>query len=350
MSECPFFIYLMQISFLIANLGIRGSVRRVVSLSNKLIERGHTVTIYHSDGSPCDWLHCLAVTRPLEAITADRHDLVIYFGTREHAELVRQTDTRLRAYYVLGINERQEAEITSLMLSGKPVVDDDRTLVLREAIQDREHLILANCSALANWLKQFRPDIYPVYGGVDFDIFQPNSTGKVAFRIVAGGAKREIEGTEIIKRSVETAQQKEPHIELKLYAGMGYSQAKLAELYSSADVYLDAQHHGGWNNPVAEAMACKTAVICTDIWGNHDFAHHLKTAYITDDNPEALAAGLLEVLKDGELRRRMVVGAYEMIRPFTWDRATDQLEAAIPSGMRTPTGILREKALINERL
>lgn len=64
------------------------------------------------------------------------------------------------------------------------------------------------------------------------------------------------------------------------YCGKGISQEKMAEKYSSADIFVEASWQAGWNNPVAEAMACKVPVVCTDIGGVKDFAFHEKTALL----------------------------------------------------------------------
>lgn len=50
----------MKISFVEPHLKIYGGIRRVIELSNRLTERGHNVTIFHSDGSPCEWMKCIA--------------------------------------------------------------------------------------------------------------------------------------------------------------------------------------------------------------------------------------------------------------------------------------------------
>ena len=51
---------------------------------------------------------------------------------------------------------------------------------------------------------------------------------------------------------------------VETYYGKGIAQSKMARIYNSADVFVDASRNsGGWNNPVVEAMACRVPVVCT---------------------------------------------------------------------------------------
>lgn len=47
----------MKISFIEPHLKIYGGIRRIIEFANRLAERGHDVTIFHSDGTPCNWIN-----------------------------------------------------------------------------------------------------------------------------------------------------------------------------------------------------------------------------------------------------------------------------------------------------
>lgn len=316
----------MKLSFLIKNLGVRGSIRRVVELSNHMTMRGHEVTIYHSDGSPCSWLTCYAQTAPEAQFTDDEHNAAIFFGDMEHWEMFQKARISIKCLYILGINERDPDLIP--ILTGD-VLTDERTTTIRAALRASDVRILANCTMLVRFMRrQFGIRAYPVVGGINFDVFHPRGGERDPLMVLAGGAARRIEGTIEVLQTLEIVRQTIPEVHLELYANRGYSQIALAELYSRAAVFLDCQHHGGWNNPVAESMACGTPVVCNGIWGNQDFAKNNQTALIAE-SPEKLAQAICYLLKNPDVGRRLSERALVKISPFTWSRAADQLEAAL---------------------
>ena len=68
----------MKISFVEPHLNIYGGIRRILEFANRLAARGHDVTIFHPDGSPCDWMACNAkVKRSADAVN-EAHDVIVY--------------------------------------------------------------------------------------------------------------------------------------------------------------------------------------------------------------------------------------------------------------------------------
>lgn len=319
----------MNISFLIANLGVRGSIRRVIELSNRLLLLGIDSRIYHSDGSPCQWLNGYAPTFPEEQVLADNHDVLIFFGDPHHWEMVKQANAKVKSLYVLGLNEK--SDLQSALFGNSST--DSRTRAIRECLKQSDVMVMANCSAITEFFTSSGIHCYPVFGGVDFNLFQNSgSAERDPFMVLAGGSKRGIEGTATVLEIMEMVKKAVPDAYLETYSGKGYSQSTLADLYCRAGVFLDCQHYGGWNNPVAEAMACKTPVVCTDIWGNRDFAVNKVTALLSND-PVRLARYVVRCLTEPELVAKLTKAAHETIKEYTWERATVQLLNAIETEM-----------------
>jgi hypothetical protein len=59
----------MKISFIEPHLKVYGGIRRIIELANRLTKRGHDVTIFHSDGSPCGWIKCVAKVKSYDSTT-----------------------------------------------------------------------------------------------------------------------------------------------------------------------------------------------------------------------------------------------------------------------------------------
>jgi glycosyltransferase involved in cell wall biosynthesis len=103
----------------------------------------------------------------------------------------------------------------------------------------------------------------------------------------------------------------------------------MARVYASADLFADASRNsGGWNNPVAEAMACRVPVVCTHNGQVEDFAFDGKTALMSPPaDAAALATNILRMIRDDALRRRLTDAAYDHIRTFRWDDAIERFES-----------------------
>lgn len=104
----------------------------------------------------------------------------------------------------------------------------------------------------------------------------------------------------------------------------------VGRVYNGSSTYLCPSWREGFGRPAAEAMACGCAVVSTDNGGVRDYAEHGVTALLSPPkNPQALAANILRLLKDDDLRIRLAKAGHECIQEFTWERSTDLLEQFI---------------------
>jgi hypothetical protein len=315
----------MRIGFLISHLGIAGSVRRVVELSNRLQRRGHEVIIYTATGETCNWLTLEAPAEPLKNIGGD-FDALIKLGGTELTPFFEAANARRKITYLLGIGPDTDGLIAD-MVRGIQKPQNRRIAETVAAI--REGRTIANCTAISRWVEEISGLPCPtVPGGVDLDTFKPGP--KQSFLVLGGGCKKGTDGTQDILDAKKIVIEAEPRAVFAFYFYLGLSQPELAALYGSADVYVDAHHGGGWNNAVVEAMACQTAVVCTDIMGNEDFAIDGETALVVPaGDVDRLAEAVLRLLKEGELRVRLARNGRRHVQQFTWDHATDCFEAAV---------------------
>lgn len=105
------------------------------------------------------------------------------------------------------------------------------------------------------------------------------------------------------------------------------SDDELARLYSSADIVVSPSWYESWPLPPLEAMACGTAVITTRP-GTEDYARHMQNAFVVPArNPATLAAGLLRLMDEDSLRRRLGEAATKSVRGFSWETAVSRMEA-----------------------
>jgi GT2 family glycosyltransferase len=104
--------------------------------------------------------------------------------------------------------------------------------------------------------------------------------------------------------------------------------AQLAQLYSTAGLYLLASRHEGFGLTAAEAMACGSPVVATEADGNEEFCVNGETALTAPaDDVETLARHCMRLQRDPELAASLAQAGRQRILHYTWDRVIDLLEA-----------------------
>jgi glycosyltransferase involved in cell wall biosynthesis len=315
----------MKISFIEPHLKIYGGIRRIIELSNRLTERGHDITIFHSDGSDCKWMKCIAKVKSYDDVLKEEHDVIIYNDPNPiDYRLAKKAKAKLKVFYVLELYDKELLKGINLKIFLRR-----NMLILKKSLRS-PYLKLSNATWEKEWLKKnITIDSTLLLGGVNTEMFHPVETKKnpSEIRVLCSGDSRERKGTKTIIEAVEIAKKEDPRIILDTYHGKGIPQEKMAEKYSSADIFVEGSWQAGWNNPVAEAMACKLPVVCTDIGGVKDFAFHEKTALLVPPKDSmSMASTIIRLIRDDKLRATLQKNAYQHIRQFEWDKSTSELE------------------------
>jgi len=328
----------VRIAFIEPHLRVFGGIRRILELSNRLADRGHEVTIFHPAGTPCEWMDCRARTEPTARLAEHELDAVL-FNDPNPVDLraAREARARVKLFYVLELYE------TRLLTGLRPALwlpRHERTRLMRRCLRSH-YPKLANATWLVEWLARHM-DITAelLLGGVNREMFHPVEVPRVsgAFRVLCSGDPRPRKGGDTIRAAVELARREAPGIELATYHGAGIPQERMAETYAAADVFVEASWQAGWNNPVAEAMACGVPVVCTDIGGVRDFAFHERTALlVAPRDAPALARAILRLHGDVALRARLAAAALDEVGRFDWDASAERLERILDAKLAGAT-------------
>ena len=127
-----------------------------------------------------------------------------------------------------------------------------------------------------------------------------------------------------------------PPVVLPVFISYIQKPAQLRNLYNSAAIFFSPSLGEGWALPPAEAMACGCAVICTDIGGHQDYAFHEDTALMVQPgNISDMVEKFLLLLADVNLRLRIAGAGNELITTaFSWERSVDKLESCFYEALK----------------
>lgn len=105
---------------------------------------------------------------------------------------------------------------------------------------------------------------------------------------------------------------------------------KLRDLYATSDIFVAPSWSEGWNLPPMEAMACKCAVVATNVGCIMDIGIHKKTAMVCEPHDTQLMAhSIEELVRNQELLEEISYGGYDKIKGYTWEKSTAMLEAVL---------------------
>ena len=98
--------------------------------------------------------------------------------------------------------------------------------------------------------------------------------------------------------------------------------------YANCTVYACPTTKASFGITLLEAMACGAPIVCSNIEGFTDVVRDGHDCLMTElGNPHALAEGLLKVLGDAALRRRLAEAGLETVQHYAWPIVTDQVLA-----------------------
>jgi glycosyltransferase involved in cell wall biosynthesis len=333
----------LKIAFVEPHLELYGGIRRVLEFANRFVDRGADVTVFHPTGAPCVWMPCRARTRPTAALFGSSFDAVVFNDPPDY-RLVRKARAALKVFYILELYDKDRLRRWNPKILWPR---KGRMLALKRCLQ-MPFLMVANATWIQRWLfENLRIESELVLGGVNRELFHPvpgarSRGGDVV--VLCSGDPREHKGTQTVVEAVARARRSHPAIALDTYHGKGIPQREMAARYASADLFVDAQWHAGWNNPVIEAMACGTPVVCSDIGGVADFAFHERTALVVPARDvDAFAGAIVRMVESPDLRAQLSANALREVERFDWNAAADRFLALLVerSGGVAPQAVAR---------
>ncbi len=83
----------------------------------------------------------------------------------------------------------------------------------------------------------------------------------------------------------------------------------------------------GFGMVLLEAMHMGVPVVASNTGGIPEIVlDQMNGILVERENPEALSAGILSVLNDGSLREKLVRNGREMVKKFSWEKASKEVD------------------------
>ena len=352
----------MRIQFVLNMLVLTGGVRVVFEHSQRLMARGHEVRLIAPhrrlpalragavawkrylkerwSGTVEDGLRSYGLADhvvwfdPEAGHPAPEADAVLATAWETAEWVARMPERAGRKYYLI-----QQYEVWTEALRER--VDETWRLPLRKIV-------------IAHWLERLALDRFgvPVWAripnGVDTNRFRPpEARSGPPFTIAMLYDRSPHKGVEDGVAALWEIHRAEPATRFLLFGrnrlrhrlppGSRYvrdpRQADFPRVYQAADVLVNSSHSEGFSLVTLEAMACGCALVATAVGEAPEMGRPGQEYLLVPPGQSgALAREAIELLRDPGRLRRVAASGLGLARRYTWEHATDELEAALVRG------------------
>lgn len=348
----------MKITFIAPGIGISGGTKAIFEFANHLHERGHDVSVVYPlipMSLEVNWYNLRKlVSKGFSTATKFKRGVgVDWFNLKANLKRVPTLAERFvpdadiviatlwkTAYYVSNYNKNKGEKF--YLVQHYEIWDGPE-----EKVNNSYKLGLHNI-VNSTWLKNILQDELNakvealILHAPDWNQFYPETVARnnSILRILLPYRREEWKGTQDGIKVFEIAREKCPNVQLVMFGEatgkdapryVEFHQApsndKLRRIYNSCDIFLFSSHSEGFGMPPMEAMACKLAVVTTNVGAVLEYAVSGETALVSPPkSPELLAENLIRLIENEGLRKQIAEAGHNHIKGFTWGKATDELE------------------------
>jgi len=349
----------MDITFIVPCKDLAGGLRVVAAYGNALIRRGHRVTVIYPKRT-------LPVKENLRRKTRrwlfrERDHLDFFRGCLLEAPEIAERHIPDGDCLVATAWETAEWAKDFLRRCGEKfyLIQHYETWSGGEERVDATFRYPFKKIVISRWLKRVveeksgESDIPVIWNGKDFFLSEALGEGMnrefdIGMLYSPVSFKRTVDGVSAIKEAMQTAPDLKTVLfgseypKERLWEGVRFirrpSQEQIRKIYLSTRIWISPSLVEGFCLPALEAMGLGCAVVATDSLGIRDIIDDgVNGLLVEPGNPQALAEKILTVLHHPTLEQRLRIAGLKKSEQFSWETATDQLEAYFKehSGTRT---------------
>ncbi len=314
----------LTLGVLLPHTKLYGGVKRFLELGNSFVKTGHDFIVFTPDGIAPYWIEYHGRMATFDDLPYYNLD-ALWTTTVRYMGMVLNSNARHKIFY----HVRKSEKIKSL--TRNPQVE-----------------IYACSSNIYDYdLHHYGRQAVKAFGGVNMANYAPRTdysiTSDRPLTVIAYGRLAErVKGTKYVVRACERLHAQGLNIKLLLYDTPTGDKAaekieqfsckcpyefilnhpfdRNSELFARADIFVSAENprYSGWNNTVAEAMACGLPVVSTKA-GTNDLIIDQETGLLSPRRSKALARRILRLSQDQTLRSSLGLNARQHIQQFDWD-------------------------------
>ncbi len=331
-----------------------GGAKIMYEYANRLFEKGHEVSIFHSIKRPFKksstplWYKQLVfafrgVARPKWFKLHDEIKSVIVPEITER--YIPDADITMSTWWQMtyALNELPDSKGKKFnLIQGYEIWGGEQAKVDASFSFPLHHLVIAT---YLQKLVAEKNGITPVYipNGIDNDQFflKNDITRRDPSSVIMLYSEEPHKDAATGIKVLELIQKKNPGLQVQLFgvypppSGLpgffNYVQKpqNLNELYNKAAIFLSPSLSEGFGLTVAEAMLCGCAVVCTNVGGHPDFAIDQETALLVEPGQiDDMAEKITLLMKNHQLRLQLAEAGNKLIgSKFNWTQSVNKLEA-----------------------
>jgi GT2 family glycosyltransferase/glycosyltransferase involved in cell wall biosynthesis len=345
----------LRVAYVTEGTGIGGGHRDIFEHLNRLLDRGHDVSLYTLGEAP-DWFELRTPVHSFEFYD----ELIEALEDLDAIKIATWWNTAAPVWYASVLHGIPVYFVQDIETSYYPDDESARYAVLDSYRPEFRYMTISSWNR--ERLRELGLEAELIPPGIDLQTFRP--LPKVRRRkgesmVLALGRTNPLKNLRLTIDAWRTLGDRgEPSSgpelcmfgiepQLATDAGMRYVEApsdeRVNELFNQATVFIQTSTHEGFALPPLEAMATGGAVVCTDAHGNRDFCVDGENCLMPEATVEAVGAALARLLGDPGLRDRLGKAGIETAKDYAWERRIDALEGFL-SGVARPRGGILEKA------
>lgn len=300
----------MRLAIVLPHLELFGGVRRMIEFGNRLNAMGTEVQILLDEHSSprCTWMRVDPPVRVLPDGLRDPFDVAMHVDERQWWVLQSMPNVDRRIFYALhdGVLYDKAGAFESAVADVDAILANSRWTAERIALRCGHNPIV-------------------VLGGIDRSVFSPRHVAR-SRELLCSGDARPWKGTEELRRVADRAE-----MSLTEMRRVQARQHALADLISSAEMFLVGSEHEGFGQPGLEALACGTPLVTTDNGGCREYAENGVTALVVPYGDEdAMVRAITRLRRDDGLRQTIRANGLRMVESrFSWGQRTAEFAAIL---------------------
>jgi GT2 family glycosyltransferase len=342
----------LRVAYVTEGTGIGGGHRDIFEHLNRLLDRGHEVSLYTLGDSP-DWFELRAPVHSFEFYD----ELVDALAGLDAIKVATWWNTAAPVWRASVLRGIPVYFVQDIETSYYPDDESVRHAVIDSYRPEFRYMTISSWNR--ERLRELGLDAELIPPGIDLETFRPRAD--VARRkdmVLALGRSNPLKNLPLTLDAWRALDGPRPELclfgiepELATDPGMRHvespSDEEVNELFNEATVFVQTSTHEGFALPPLEAMATGGAVVCTDAHGNRDFCVDGENCLMPAPNPGAVNEALARLLDDPELRERLGRAGEETAKNYAWERRIDALVEFLEEVAR-PTSIDLDRGAVPE--